>query len=91
MACQQELPPEIEKRMAWLSDNDFGLAKRLLKDFEAQEASICCKALSEKIAEIFRLVHSANGHVVTGTSTVELPWGIVKIQVTPMGSPQSGR
>ena len=91
LACQQELPPEIEKRLAWLSDNDFEVAKRLLKDFEAREAAICCKALSDKLGEIFRLVHSAKGYAVTGTSTVELPWGVVEIHVTPMRSPQDGR
>jgi len=91
LACQQELPPEIEERLAWLSDNDFEVAKRLLKDFEAREAAISSKALSDRLAEIFRLVHSANGHAVTGTSTVDLPWGVVEIHVTPMGRPQGGR
>ena len=91
MACQQELPPVIEERMAWLSDNDFELAKRLLKDFDALEVAISSKALSDRLAEICRLVHSANDHAVTGISTVGLPWGIVEIHVTPIGRSQGGR
>ncbi len=91
LACQQELPPKIEEWLAWLSDNDFEVAKHLLKDFEAREAAISSKALSDKLAEIFRLVDSANGCVVSGFSSVELPWGIVEIHVTSTGRLQGER
>lgn len=91
LACQQELPPKIEQWLAWLSDNDFEVAKHLLKDFEAREAAISSKALSDKLAEIFRLVDSANGRAVSGFSSVELPWGIVEIHVTSTGRLQRER
>jgi hypothetical protein len=69
--------------LAWLSDNDFEAAKLLLRDIQAREAAISTKTLSDKLDEVFRLVSTATGHAVNGSSTIELPCGLVEIHVTP--------
>jgi hypothetical protein len=79
-AATAELPQSLQRRLAWLAEDDVTVANALLAESQARESRNAMALLEKEFSNIEKLLDNAPGNARI-SHLLKLPLGSVKVQI----------